>query len=94
MNDNSSINASQISPEDKQKAFFERARKGVLAHLNEKGGKLSLSEMHDYSLNKFFIQHQSFSRMMETFVEEGLLEFDNGTYTATITDAGRKFIEN
>lgn len=82
------------SPEalEKQRQFFERARKGVLQHLNEKGGKLNMSELHDYSLKKYLIQHQRFSQMMETFVGEQLVEFDWGTQDVTLTDAGRKFI--
>lgn len=83
---------SQNSTEDRQKEFLERARKGVLKFLNEKGGKLSLSEMHDYSLNKYLIQHQGFSRMMESFVEERLVEFDHQAHEAIITEAGRQFI--
>jgi len=78
--------------QQKQKEFFDRARKGVLKFLNDKGGTLPMSEMHDYSLNKYLIQHQGFSRMMETFVEEGLVEFNFETREATLTDAGRKFI--
>lgn len=80
------------SAEDRQKEFLDRARKGVLKFLNEKGGKLPLSEMHDFSLNKYLIQHQAFSRMMESMVEEGLVEFDFQAHEATITDAGRQFI--
>ena len=41
----------------KQQDFFERARKGVLKYLNEKGGTLSMSELHEYSMNKYLIQH-------------------------------------
>ena len=78
--------------DDKQNAFLEKARKGVLKHLAEKGGKLPMSEMHDYSLNRYLIQHQSFSKMMETFVDEGLVDFDWSTMEATITDVGKNFI--
>ena len=77
----------------KIKEFFERARKGVLKHLDEKGGLLSLGELHDYSLNKFLIQHQRFSIMMETFVNEGLVTFDEGTSEVLITDQGKEFIK-
>lgn len=88
------MDQNQQSPEaiEKQKQFFERARKGVLQHLNDNGGKLNMGELHDYSLNKFLIQHQRFSLMMESFVNEGLVEFDHGSQDTTITDAGRKFI--
>ena len=78
---------------EKQKQFFERARKGVLQHLNDNGGKLNMGELHDYSMKKFLIQHQRFSLMMESFVNEGLVEFDHGSQDTMITDAGRKFIE-
>lgn len=82
------------SPEalEKQKQFFERARKGVLQHLNEKGGNLNMGELHEYSLKKYLIQHQRFSQMMETFVNEQLVEFDWGTQDVTLTEEGRKFI--
>ena len=72
--------------DEKQKAFWEKARKGVLNYLDEKGGTLPLGEMHEYSLNKFFIQHQRFSQMMESFVDEELIEFDQGKNEATIND--------
>jgi len=85
-------NSMEPQADDKQKAFFERARKGILQHLNERGGKLTLSELHDFSLNKYFIQHQSFSSMMETFVNEGLVEYDFAAQETTLTEAGRKFI--
>ena len=78
--------------EDRQKAFFERARKGVLQYLHDQGGILNMSKMHDYSLNKYLIQHQGFSQMMETFVNDGLVEFDQSTYDVTITEIGKKFI--
>ena len=76
---------------DKQLAHFERAKKGVLKFLNEKGGALSLADMHDYSLNKFLIQHQAFSRMMETLVEAKLVEYDFEKDLATLTEEGKKF---
>lgn len=82
------------SPEalEKQKQYFERARKGVLQYLNEKGGKLNMGELHEYSLKKYLIQHQRFSQMMETFVGENLVVFDWGTQDVTLTDEGKKFI--
>lgn len=83
------------SPEalEKQKQFFERARKGVLTYLQEKGGKLNMSELHEYSLKKYLIQHQRFSLMMESFVNENLVVFDWGTQDVTLTDAGLEFIK-
>ena len=59
--------------EAKIKEFFERARKGVLKHLDTKGGSLSLGDLHDYCLKTYLIQHQRFSLMMESFVNEGLV---------------------
>lgn len=85
-------NAQNPEAIEKQRQFFERARKGVLQYLNEKGGKLNMSELHDHSLKKYLIQHQRFSQMMESFVNEQLVEFDWGTQDVTLTDAGRAFI--
>jgi hypothetical protein len=89
------MNTIPISEEEKQKKqqeFFERARKGVLRYLDEKGGKLTLGELHEYSMNKFLIQHQSFSRMMETFVGEDLVFYDQMTQEAMITEQGKAFV--
>ena len=77
---------------DQQQQLLDRARKGVLQFLKDKGGTLPLSEMHDFSLNKYLIQHQAFSQLMETLVGEGFVEFDFGTHTATITESGLKLI--
>ena len=92
MNQDPTSNAPALSIEEKQKALVERARKGVLQHLQDKGGQLPLSEMHDFSLNKYLIQHQAFSQLMETLVNEGLVEFNYEDYKAKITDAGRIYI--
>ena len=86
----------QINEQEKEaklKEFFERARKGVLKYLDEKGGTLPMGEMHDYSLNKYFIQHQRFSQMMETFVGEKLIEYDSTTQISTITEQGKEFVK-
>ena len=48
---------------------------------------------HDHSSERFLIAHQEFSKMMESFVAEGLVDDDEATRTATLTDAGRQFIE-
>lgn len=77
----------------KLREFFEKARKGVLRHIAEKGGKLSMGEMHEYSMKKYFIQHQRFSQMMETFVDENLIDYDPGTGIATLTAKGNEFIK-
>lgn len=85
----------ELTQEEKEAQFkkhFERARKGVLTYLNEKGGTLNMGELHEYSLNTYFIQHQRFSQMMETFVGEELLDYDGATQDCTITDKGKAFI--
>ncbi len=78
--------------ETKAKEYFERARKGVLKHLDEKGGLLPLPELHDHSLNKYLIQHQRFSQMMESFVNEGLATYDQDSHQVAITGKGKEFI--
>ena len=82
----------QLSADEKFKAHFQRARKGVLKFLDEKGGKLSMNDLHDFSLNKFFIQHQRFSELMESLVNEGLVDFDWSIMSAAITPKGKEFI--
>ncbi len=91
MNSQPNINQDDQAQE-KQKAFLKKARKGLLNYLLEQGGRLTLDEMHDYSFKKFFIQHQGFSRMMETLVNEGLVEYDYLTQTVNLTDAGKNFV--
>jgi hypothetical protein len=79
--------------EERQKAFFEKARKGVLAWLAKReGAAATLGEMHDHSSERYLIAHQGFSKMMESFVAEKLVDYDDQTMTATLTDAGRAFI--
>ena len=78
--------------EERQKAFFEKARKGVLTWLSKReGAAATLREMHDHSSERFLIAHQGFSKMMESFVAEKLIDYDERTMTATLTDAGRGF---
>ena len=79
--------------EERQKAYFERARRGVLAWLaGRDGAAATLAEMHEYSSGKFLVAHQGFSKMMESFVDEGLVDYDSETGTATLTEAGGTFI--
>lgn len=56
------------------------------------GAAATLAEMHTYSGDRFLIVHQGFSKMMESFVGEGLIDYDQATMTAALTDAGRRFI--
>ena len=76
----------------KQQEFWQRARKGVLSYLVEKGGTLPMAELHEFSMNKYLIQHQRFSEMMESYVNEKLVEFDWAKEEATITEIGKTFI--
>jgi hypothetical protein len=79
--------------EERQKAYFEKARKGMLAWLAQRdGAAASLGDMHEHSSSRFLIAHQGFSQMMESFVAEQLVDYDRQTMTATLTDAGRRFI--
>ncbi len=78
--------------DEKQKAILDRAKKGVLQFVQQKGGKAPLSEMHEYSESKFFIAHQSFSRLMENLVDEGFVEFDRAENIAKLTDKGIQFL--
>lgn len=85
-----------LSPEEQEKqakiaAHFEKARKGVLKHLAEGGGTMSMADMHDFSERRYFVAHQGFSRMMEGFVAEGLISYNTAIGEATITDSGRSF---
>ena len=73
--------------EEKQRAYFERTKKGVLLWLADQGGTAPMREMHDYSERKFLVAHQGFSKLMRACVDEGLVEYDRGT--VTLTDAGR-----
>ena len=38
--------------EEKQRAYFERTKKGVLLWLANQGGSAEMREMHDYSASK------------------------------------------
>ena len=79
--------------EERQRAYFEKARRGVLAWLaGREGAAATLAEMHEHSSGRYLIAHQGFSRMMEGFVGEGLVDYDEATRTATLTEAGRRFI--
>ena len=79
--------------EERQKAFLEKARKGILTWLSKReGGAATLSEMHEHSSERYLIAHQGFSKMMEGLVGDGLVDFDRPTMTATLTEAGRSYI--
>lgn len=88
-----------LSPEEQAKqekiaAHFEKARRGVLQQLADKGGRSEMADMHDYSERRYFIAHQAFSRMMEGFVAEGLIDYEPRTGQATLTEKGRGWLES
>ncbi len=79
--------------EERQRAYFDRARKGVLTWLAaQEDSAASLHDLHEHSSSKFLIAHQGFSKMMESFVAEDLVAYDEATRMATLTDGGRRFI--
>jgi len=79
--------------EERQKAYFEKARKGVLTWLSKQEGQAAtLADMHQHSSERFLIAHQGFSAMMESFIAEQLVDYDRETMTATLTEAGRRLI--
>ena len=86
----------QVDEQEKEakfKEFFEKARKGVLKYLAENDGSLPLDKMHEHSLNTYFIQHQRFSQLMESFVDEKLIDYDGATQVSMITEKGKEFIK-
>ena len=79
--------------EERQKAYFDKARKGVLGWLAKReGAAASLGDMHEHSSERYLVAHQGFSKMMESFVAEKLVDYDEATRMATLTNAGRQFI--
>ncbi len=79
--------------EERQKVYFDKARKGVLTWLAQREGACAtLSDMHEHSSERYLIAHQGFSKMMESFVAEKLIDYDAATRTAKLTDVGRQFI--
>jgi hypothetical protein len=84
--------AAKETPAEKQKKHWERARRGVLRFVLEKGGQATLRELHEHSESTYFIAHVSFSRLMEELTGEKLLDYDHDTATATLTEAGRAIL--
>ena len=75
----------------RQQKHLAKARKGVLKHLDGLGGSAQMKDLHDFSERRYFIAHRGFSRMMEFYVDEGLVDFDHDSGTCEITEAGRAF---
>ena len=76
--------------EAKAARHFERTRRAVLRFIDEQGGVAGLADMHDYSERKYFIGHRRFSDLMETLLEDALIDYDHGAGEARITDKGRE----
>ena len=79
--------------EIKHPELLSRARLGVLKFVSDRGGSAQLSDIHHFSGKKYFIIHQGFSRLMESAVSDGLIEFDFVSNTARLTDAGRAALD-
>ena len=80
--------------DEKQKAYFDKARRGMLAWLAKRdGAAATLADMHQHSSERYLIAHQGFSKLMESLVDERLVDYDEATRTATLTAAGRRSIE-
>lgn len=77
---------------EKAARHLERTRKAVLRFVLEAGGTAQLADMHDYSERRYFIGHKRFSDLMESLVEEALIDYDHAASQATITAQGRAYI--
>ena len=85
-------------PEADEKAekiakHFEKTRKAMLRFLIDQDGTSHLKEMHDLSERRYFIAHRRFSDLMESLVDDALIDFSQTKNEATITDTGRKYLE-
>ncbi len=78
--------------EEKVKRHRAKAQRGVLKHLANKGGTMAMKDLHDFSEQRYFIAHAGFSKMMEFFVDNHYVDFDQDTYTVNLSEGGREFI--
>lgn len=78
---------------DKKREARLKAKKAVLQFLIKEGGEAGMKEMHDFSERRYFVAHKAFSDLMEEYIEEGLIRFDQDTYRATLTDEGRAWVD-
>ena len=74
-----------------KKKLHGKARRGVLKEIMENDGTLALAEVHEYTLKKFFIQHQGFSELLEGMVSSKLIEVDKDHNNVTITEEGKNY---
>ena len=80
--------------QEKQRQILERTRLGLLKYVSDQGGTSDLGSMHAFSEKTYFIAHQSFSRVMEGLVGDGLLAFDHQAGRATLTETGRGLLNS
>ncbi len=69
--------------QDKIERARTRARKGVLKHIQSRGGALPMADAHDHSERRYFIAHRGFSDMMEWWLTEGYIRYEEGVVTVT-----------
>ena len=81
--------ASTQDAQEKQRLFIERARKGVVKFVSEKNAPVDLDMLHDFTFQKFFIQHQALSRLIEGLIEDGLLAHNEEAGEFYLTDQGK-----
>lgn len=60
-----------------------RARKGVLKHIGANGGTMAMADAHDFSERRYFIAHRGYSDMMEWWLKEGYIRYEEGIITVT-----------
>ncbi len=83
---------SEAELEAKAAKHLEKTRRGLLQHVSEAGGQLSLGDLHSYSERRFFIGHKKFSDLMESMVEAGQLRYDAAAGIATLEPAGQAYL--
>ena len=81
--------ASTQDAQEKQRLFIERARKGLVKFISDKGTPVDLDMIHDFTFQKFFIQHQALSRLIEGLIEDQLLAHNVETGEFILTDQGK-----
>jgi predicted transcriptional regulator len=70
------------------------ARQGLLKFIAKKGGTIPMRELHTHSLVFYQAGHQAFSQLMEGLVEDGLVSYDQTTAAFSLTDAGRRLVDD
>jgi hypothetical protein len=63
----------------------------MLKWIADHGGEASMKDMHDHSEKRYFVGHRAFSRLMEEYTAEGLVDYGGGL--VRLTDAGRAALD-